>query len=104
MISRCIDMGVVLTRWEIEHIQSLGLDWVIEEKVIIIMENEKFSELIKLIHEHDYSWNMADDQRAWDRGYEERRQIKDMLRDFLWDDVEPCIKDDWRKEAVKKMF
>lgn len=104
MISKCIDMGVVLTRWEIEHIQSLGLDWVTEEKVIRIMENEKFSELIELIHRHDFYWSMSDDQRAWDRGCDEEKQIKESLRDYLWDDVEPCIKDDWRKEAVKKLF
>lgn len=104
MIERCIDMGVVLNRWEIEHIQSLMLDWVSQEKAIRIMENENFSELIELIHEHDFWWSMSDDQRLWNRGYEEERRIKEMLRDYLWEDVELCIKEDWRKDEVKKLF
>ena len=104
MINRCIDMGVVLTRWEIEHIQSLGLDWVTQEKAIRIMENESFSELIELIHEHDFWWSMSDDQRLWDRGHQEEKRIKSMLRDYLWEDVELCIKEDWRKDELKKLF
>lgn len=97
-------MGVVLTRWEIEHIQSLGLDWITQEKAIRIMENENFSELIELIHDHDFWWSMSDDQRTWDRGYEEEKRIKTMLIDYLWEDVELCIKEDWRKDELKKLF
>lgn len=97
-------MGVVLTKWEIEHIESLMLDWITQEKAIRIMENENFSELIELIHDHDFWWSMSDDQRTWDRGYEEERRIKEMLRNYLWEDVELCIKEDWRKDEVKKLF
>lgn len=104
MIQRCIDMGVVITRFQIEHIESLGLEWFGEEKAIRNMENEKFSRLIELIHEHDYSWRMSDDQRHWDRGYKVEKEIKDLLRHFLWDDVEPLIKEDWRRDSVKRMF
>jgi hypothetical protein len=97
-------MGVVLYRTDIEHLSALGLGWNEQEKAIKNMENENFSRLIELIHQHDFYYAMSDDARIWSQGDQEEREIKELLKDFLWDDVEPCIKDDWRKEAVNKMF
>lgn len=61
-------------------------------------------ELIELIHKHDYYWSMADDQRKWDDGFRKEKRIKELLKDYLWEDIEPLIKDEWRKEHVKRLF
>lgn len=97
-------MGVVLTRSEIEHIMGLSLDYKIEEKMIRIMENEQVSELVELAHKHDYHWRMSDDQRWWDEGYRNEKRMKEILKDYLWEDIEPLIKDEWRKKAVMAMI
>jgi hypothetical protein len=47
---------------------------------------------------------MSDDSRIWSQGDREEREIKELLKDFLWDDVEPCVKEEWRKEFVRKLF
>jgi hypothetical protein len=104
MINRCIDMGVVLYRTDIEHLSRLGLGWDEQAKAIKNMENENFSRLIELIHQHDFEYAMSDDSRLWDQGDREEREIKELLKDFLWDDVEPCVKEEWRKEFVRKLF
>jgi hypothetical protein len=97
-------MGVVLTRSEIEHIMGLSLDYKIEEKMIRIMENEQVSELVELAHKHDYEWRMSDDQRRWDEGHRNEKRMKEILKDYLWEDIEPLIKDEWRKKAVMAMI
>ena len=61
------------------------------------------NELIDLINEHDFSWTMADDQRLWDNGFKAEKKIKEMLKDYLWDDIEPFIQE-WRKKEVSKLF
>jgi hypothetical protein len=66
-----------------------------------LMNMEK---LIELIHKHDYDWSMIDEQRRWDEGFAIEKQIRDMLRQYLWEDIEPHIQEDWRKEAVKRLF
>ena len=66
-----------------------------------IMNMEK---LIELIHNHDFDWSMIDEQRRWDEGFAIEKQIRDMLRQYLWEDIEPHIQEDWRKEAVKRLF
>lgn len=66
--------------------------------------NDQFNDLIEIIHEHDFWWSMSDDQRLWDRGCQKEKRIKEMLRDYLWEDVELCIKEDWRRNEVKKLF
>lgn len=103
-ISKCVDLGIVLTKWEMQHVASFSFDYQTDTKMMQKMEDEKFSRLIELIHEHDYDWRMIDEQRRWDEGYAKEKEIKELLRNYLWDDVEPLIKDDWRKESVKRFF
>lgn len=97
-------MGAVLSRTEIDHIRSCKLNFMQETKAITNMEDQQFSRLIELIHEHDYSWRFIDEQRKWDEGFEREKEIKNLLRNYLWDDVEPLVKEEWRKNEVKKMF
>lgn len=66
-----------------------------------LMNMEK---LIELIHKHDYDWSMIDEQRRWDEGFAIEKQIREMLRQYLWEDIEPHIQADWRREAVKRLF
>lgn len=68
------------------------------------METNDFKELIRLIHSHDYSWSMIDQQSRWDEGFVKEKRIKEILKGFLWEDVEPFVNDEWRKEAVKSLF
>ena len=104
MISKCVDLGIVLTKVEIEHIQSLMLDYHTEIKVMRNMEDEKFSRLIELIHSHNFEYRRSDVHSTWERGDREEREIKELMRDYLWEDIEPCIKDDWRKEFLMSSF
>lgn len=67
------------------------------------MIDENFSELIDLINEHDYEWRMSDDQRKWDRGYKTEQRIKELMKDYLWDDIEPFLKEDWKRDRVMNM-
>lgn len=103
-ISKCIDLGIVLTKWEMEHVASFSFDYQTDTKMMQKMEDQQFSRLIELIHEHDYYWRMSDDQRWWDLGNRQEKEIKELLRNYIWDDVEPLIKEDWRKESVKSLF
>jgi hypothetical protein len=64
----------------------------------------EMNELINLIHNHDYYWSMIDEQRKWDEGFRQEQKIRSLLKTFLWEDIEPHINEDWRKEAVKKLF
>lgn len=64
----------------------------------------EFKELISLIHDHDYDWSMIDEQRRWDEGFASEKRIKELLRGFLWEDIEPHIQENWRREAVKSLF
>lgn len=103
-ISKCVDLGIILTKWEMQHVASFMFDYQTDTKMMQKMEEQQFSRLIELIHEHDYSWRMSDDQRRWDFGQSQEREIKELLRDYIWDDVEPLVKEEWRKEAVKSLF
>jgi ADP-dependent phosphofructokinase/glucokinase len=100
MINKCIDLAIVLTKMEIEHIQSLRLNYHDETKAMQNMENENFSKLIELIHQHDFYFKMSEDPRKLNEGYREEDEIKKLMKDFLWEDIEPCIKEDWRKERL----
>jgi hypothetical protein len=60
--------------------------------------------LIELINEHDFYWSMSDDQRKWDYGCNKEKQIKELLKDYLWEDIEPLINEEWRKNEVKRLF
>jgi DNA-dependent RNA polymerase auxiliary subunit epsilon len=100
MISKCVDLGIVLTKTEIEHIQSLRLDYQTETKVMQNMEDEKFSRLIELIHQHDFEYRQSDVHWKWEQGDREEKEIKILMRDYLWEDIEPCIRDEWRKEFL----
>lgn len=108
MISQAINVyethGIVVGWNEIDHANELGLNYPQTEKFYIKMGNQTFKELIDLIHDHDYSWSMIDQQSRWDEGFAKEKRIKELLRDFLWEDVEPFVKDEWRKEAVKSLF
>jgi hypothetical protein len=66
--------------------------------------NEQFNNLIELIHQHDFQYAMTEDPRIWRQGDQEEREIKELLKEFLWDDVEPFVKDEWRKEFLKNLF
>lgn len=108
MISQAIHVyetyGVVVGWNEISHANELRLNYPQTEKFYIKMGDKAFEELINLIHNHDYSWSMIDEQRRWEEGFANEKRIKELLRGFLWEDVEPFIKDEWRKEAVKSLF
>lgn len=69
----------------------------------IKMANEQFAELINLIINHDYYYRMSDDQRWWDQGYNEEKRMKHLLKDFVWEDVEPYVHEA-HKEYVKGLF
>lgn len=62
------------------------------------------NELVELINQHDFYWRFSEDQRIWDRGWTENQKIKEGMREYLWDDIEPHLKEQWRKEAVLKLF
>lgn len=108
MIGQAIDiyerLGIVVGKYEIGLASTLSLNYQETEKFMIMMNDEMFAELIELIHDHDYSWRMSDDQRRWDEGHRNEKRITELLRGYLWEDVEPYVKDGWRKEAVKDMF
>lgn len=61
-------------------------------------------ELIELIHDHDFMWQMSDDQRRWDHGYEQEKRIRALLKDITFEDIEDHVKEEWRKDALKKLF
>lgn len=108
MINQAIQIyethGVVCGRFIIELAQQLMLNHKQTENFMIMMGDEIFEEMIELIHDQDYDWRMSDDQRRWDDGYRKEKRITELLRQHLWDDVEPYVKDEWRKEAVKRLF
>jgi predicted Rdx family selenoprotein len=62
------------------------------------------NELIELLSNYDYFWRMSDDQRKWDAGYENEKRIKQLMRDYVWDDIDPYIKEEWKKEAIKSIL
>lgn len=64
----------------------------------------ELKELLGLINGHDFWWSMVDEQRKWDIGYKTEEQIRQGLKDFLWDDIEPNIKEDWKKEQLMKLL
>lgn len=108
MIGQAIDiyerLGIVVGKYEIELASTLLLNHPETEKFFIKMNDEQFSELIELIQGHDYDWRMSDDQRRWDEGYKNEKRMTELLRSYLWEDIEPYVKEDWRKVAVKDMF
>jgi hypothetical protein len=60
--------------------------------------------LLELINEHDFYWRNIDEQRKWDEGFRREKIIKELLKEVVWEDVEPLIKEDWRKKEVLKLF
>lgn len=62
------------------------------------------SELIRLIHDHDYHWSMIDEQRRWDEGFAKDKRIRELLQECTWSELDLFIKEDWRKKEVKKLF
>jgi len=64
----------------------------------------KYMNLLELINEHDFYWRNIDEQRKWDEGFRREKIIKELLREVVWEDVEPLIKEDWRKKEVLKLF
>lgn len=60
--------------------------------------------LLELINEHDFYWRNIDEQRKWDEGFKREKIIKELLREVVWEDVEPMIKEEWRKKEVLKLF
>jgi len=96
--------GIVVGRFAIDHARKLHLTYHQTEIFYTLMANEQLTELIDLIHNQDYSWRFIDEQRRWDEGYRTEQKIKDLLQDFLWDDIEPYIKEEWRREEVKKLY
>lgn len=60
--------------------------------------------LLELINEHDFCWRNIDEQRKWDEGFRREKIIKELLREVVWEDVEPMIKEEWRKKEVLKLF
>ena len=108
MTNQAIDIyektGVVVGRFTIELASSLLLNYQDAEKFMLKMNDEHFAELIELIQDHDYEWRMSDDQRVWDNGNRNEKRITELLRSYLWEDIEPYVKEDWRKVAVKDLF
>lgn len=103
LISRCIDLGAVLTKKEIAIIEEIGGNYETINKMIMKMTDDNFSKLIDLINDYDPHWRFSDDQRWWDKGNRDEKEIKELMRDYLWDDIDPFIKEEWRKEAIKNM-
>lgn len=68
------------------------------------MKDDQLEELITLINKQDYSWRFIDEQSRWDEGYKTESRIKDLLKNYLWEDIEPNIREEWRKEEVKNLF
>jgi len=62
------------------------------------------NELIELLSNHDYYWRMSDDQRKWDAGYESEKRIKQLMRDYVWDDIDPYIDEEWKKKEIKSIL
>jgi hypothetical protein len=60
--------------------------------------------LLELINEHDFYWRNIDEQRKWDEGFRREKAIKELLKEVLWEDIEPLIEQDWRKKEVHKLF
>jgi hypothetical protein len=60
--------------------------------------------LLELINEHDFYWRNIDEQRKWDEGFRREKIIKELLKEVVWEDVEPLIEEDWRKKEVLKLF
>ena len=108
MTNQAIDiyerLGIVVGKYEIGLASALSLNYQETEKFMIKMNDEQFAELIELIQEHDYDWRMTDDQHRWDEGNKNEKRITELLRSYIWEDIEPYVKEDWRKVAVKDMF
>jgi len=94
--------GIVVGKFQIDHARNLQLDYPQTE--IFFMKDPQLHELIELIHDQDWSWRFVDEQIKWDQGYRIEQKIRTMLKDYLWDDIEPYIKDEWRREEVKKLY
>lgn len=66
------------------------------------MKDEALNELIELINGHDFYWRFSDDQRRWDKGFSDNQRIKELMKNYVTEDVEPFIKDG-KKEAFLLM-
>lgn len=61
-------------------------------------------EIIELINNHDFNWSMIDQQSKWDEGFRREKRIKELLKNYLWEDIEPLIEQEWKKNEVKRLF
>lgn len=50
------------------------------------MENKTFTEFIKCIKNHDYSYMMSDDNRVWNSGINSEKQIMFLIKSLINDD------------------
>lgn len=50
------------------------------------MENKTFSEFIKCIKNHDYSYMMSDDSRVWNSGLNAEKHIIYLIKSLINDD------------------
>ena len=64
----------------------------------------ELKELANLINEHDFSYRFSDDSRWYNQGDREEKMIIEGLKDYLYEDIEPLIKDEWRKNKLKLLY
>ena len=56
-----------------------NLDRVGSENRNAKMSNPNYAEFIELIHKHDYSYMMSDDDRVWQKGSAEVKRIQSLI-------------------------
>lgn len=61
-------------------------------------------EILQLLNAHDWYYMMSDDPRAFDRGREEERKIRDEIKQYTPEQILPLIKEDWVRELTEKRF
>ena len=55
-------------------------------KITMTQENKTFTEFIKCIKNHDYSYMMSDDSRVWSNGTNSEKQIMFLIKSLINDD------------------
>lgn len=60
--------------------------------------------IIELLNTHDFYYAMSDDNRSYESGKAQERQIKELIKKYTANDILPHIAEEWRKELIITNF